>query len=151
MLENENEQNELRALVRDSFERRRHAVVFDLARKLRLRLDENDLGSSSHNSPEREWIKIESLSQLRAQVGGRFKNIKEKWINAGFPLREHRGDRAHKAAVDYDAWVQMANWILRQGYEARLATEQESWLMEIREIKSGNSSKKEKAEKNTAK
>lgn len=138
MQDEEIEQKELRALVRDSFERRRHAVIFDLARKLRRRLDENNVGSSSQDDAEREWIKIESLSQLRAQVGGRFKNIKEKWLKAGFPLREHRGDRAHKAAVDYDAWVEMANWILRQGYESRLAEENESWLMEIREIRVEN-------------
>ena len=79
-----------------------------------------------------EWLPIESLSKLRAIVGGRFQNIKNKWVEAGFPLREHRGDRQEEFEVNKDGWISLSNWIISQGYEARLAAENPKCLFEIR-------------------
>ncbi len=81
-----------------------------------------------------EWVGIESLSRLRSVVGGRFQNIKKKWTEAGFPLREHRGDRIKRFAINDSAWIELSSWILKQGYEARLAPENSDFLFELRLI-----------------
>ncbi len=79
-----------------------------------------------------EWVGIESLSRLRSVVGGRFQNIKKKWVDAGFPLREHRGDRWKEFEMDRDAWLELAAWIAKQGYEARLTPESEEFIFQLK-------------------
>ena len=80
-----------------------------------------------------EWTGIESLSRLRSVVGGRFQNIKKKWTDAGFPLREHRGDKWQEYTLDKDGWVELACWIAKQGFEARLTPESREFLFELRQ------------------
>ncbi len=126
---------EWRGLVREALEARRHVVVFELARMLRERMDEHSLlakNGAERGSPD--WIHVESLSRLRQLVGGRFQNLKDRWVQAGFPLREHRGDRSGKPTLDPDGWMELVSWIGKNGYEARLAAEGVDWLFEIREL-----------------
>lgn len=125
----------LRRLVRNGVMCRRQAIVYELARSLleRLRQSNVDLASAEELS-QADWEKIESLSQLRATVGGRFQNLKKRWIKSGFPLREHRGDREGEAEIDEAGWVELALWINKQGYETRLASESEPWLLEVRKV-----------------
>lgn len=80
------------------------------------------------------WQGVESLSRLRSIVGGRFQNIKKKWTDAGFPLREHRGDRWKDFSLNDEGWLELSNWILKQGFEARLTTDSEEYLFELRKI-----------------
>lgn len=86
------------------------------------------------DSQESEWIGVESLSRLRGLVGGRFQSIKRKWTEAGFPLRAHRGDRWKDFKVNDKGWVDLSNWILKQGFEARLAPESAEYIFEIRKL-----------------
>jgi len=90
--------------------------------------------AQTQNESDSKWIAIESLSSLRNLVGGRFHNLKEKWIEAGFPLREHRGDKAGEVEVKKQGWIELTNWILKQGYEARLAPDREDCLFELRPL-----------------
>ena len=83
-----------------------------------------------------DWIAIESLSRLRSTVGGRFQNLKERWIDAGLPLRRHRGDRGKKYKVSEKGWFELANWISKQGYEARLTPETPDCFFEVRATES---------------
>jgi hypothetical protein len=131
----ENRINELKSMVRNAVELRKSAIVYGVAQKL-FHAFEN----VAENAPvsvvqgKGSWVKIESLSQLRAAVGGRFRNLKDKWTGAGLPLREHRGDRTGKANLSFDGWVELAAWITKQGYEVKLAGEEEPWLFEVRRI-----------------
>ena len=111
---------ELRTLLRESIASRRQAIVYTLAR---IAFDALQSGELSIASSEQDWIPIGSLSQLRSLVGGRFQNLKERWIAAGFPLRSHRGDRAADAEIDSEGWNELAAWIFSQGYDARLAAD----------------------------
>ena len=81
---------------------------------------------------ENDWQPIASLSQLRALVGGRFQNLKARWLTAGLPLRAHRGDREEEAQVDHDGWLELSIWINKQGYETRLSDEREEGLFQVR-------------------
>ena len=84
----------VRALVRSAMLRRRQAITFAVARRFAECFHSSALTvTDSPSQNESGWLRIESLSQLRATVGGRFQNLKQKWVEAGFPLREHRGDR----------------------------------------------------------
>jgi len=119
--------------LREAFERHRDRFVHEISAKLgRSALKDGVI--SDNGSKENEWIAIESLSRLRNLVGGRFQNLKKKWMNAGFPLREHRGDKGTDYQVDQKGWIELSNWILKQGYEAKLAPEQSKYLFELREL-----------------
>ncbi len=123
-----------REQLRRSLERRKQAVVHHLAKRFYQALYEHR--SAVEVSTEKsDWIPIESLSQLRSHVGGRFQNLKQRWIAAGFPLREHRGDRSDTGEVNESEWFELASWIAKQGYESRLIYEEEQdALFELRQI-----------------
>lgn len=126
---------EIRGLVGEALERQRQVITFHLARSLQRCLASAGAVPVDNIDESRDsWTRIESLSQLRAAVGGRFKNLKEKWISAGFPLREHRGDREGKAAVVPEGWTDLALWINKQGFDVRLASESDPWLFEVRKL-----------------
>ena len=111
----------------------RPRIVLALEHRFRALLKEGQTTQPeavSHN----DWTGVESLSRLRSLVGGRFQNIKKKWVDAGFPLREHRGDRWKDFSVDESAWVDLSNWILKQGFEARLTRDSKEFLFELRAI-----------------
>lgn len=111
---------------------RRRAIVYDLGRRIYSQLKTK--ASSAHFEAEQSsgWIEVYSLSQLRSIVGGRFQNLKDRWVDAGFPLRAHRGDRKDPALVNSRGWVELANWIGKQGYEAALATAEDGFLFSVR-------------------
>jgi hypothetical protein len=118
--------------VRKAFNDRRHVIVGHLARVFYKEL-QSQLPNADRQSVKGDgWSPIQSLSQLRSVVGGRFQNLKQKWVDAGFPLREHRGDREGRAALNSDGWLELSVWINRQGFETRLARGEEDWLFEIR-------------------
>lgn len=78
------------------------------------------------------WQGIESLSKLRATVGGRFENLKKRWVDAGFPLREHRGDTQKACKIDQDGWEELSAWLLKSGFESRLTPQHAEHMFEVR-------------------
>ncbi|HQH27736.1 MAG TPA: hypothetical protein PLP17_10100 [Oligoflexia bacterium] len=125
--------SEMRRIVHNAVYARRTALVYQLARQVFEVLDAVPAETAQAAKSDPNWQQVESLSQLRAVVGGRFQNLKEKWIKAGLPLREHRGDRAERANLDMHGWLELASWISRQGFEVRLADREDSCLFEVRE------------------
>ncbi len=128
---------EFRILVRKSISRRRNVFVAGIARKF-LENQEflNASSSGEASSPEStsEWISISSLSQLRKATGGRFQNLKERWIRAGLPLRQHRGDKSESWTLSEDGWLALSLWINKQGFEARLSDCPKDVIFEIRNV-----------------
>ena len=79
-----------------------------------------------------EWIEIDSLSRLRGVVGGRFENLKNKWLAAGFPLKESKNTKNEHYKVDQRGWLELSTWISNQGFEARLNPDKKEILFEIK-------------------
>ncbi len=89
----------LQRVLHSALQLRRQAIVYTAAREMHGIFQQLGIKfPSAEGLAAHGWTRIESLSRLRAIVGGRFKNLKEKWVGAGFPLREHRGDRDERAA-----------------------------------------------------
>lgn len=125
----------IRSLTAQALERRRQAIVYTLARRFAELFGQHAGGVETAAGAELGgWTRIESLSQLRAVVGGRFQNLKQKWVAVGFPLREHRGDKSAKSDVNAEGWSELSVWISRQGYEARLGGPEDTWLFEVRKL-----------------
>lgn len=134
--------DKLAETVRRAIECRRQVLVYEIARRLNSVLSSHtECAPSLIDEETTPWIPIESLSKLRTEVGGRFRNLKDRWLAAGFPLREHRGDRSGDAKLNYQGWMELASWIGSQGYEVRLADEREEFLFEVRKIPSASSEK----------
>ncbi len=138
MTQSREHMTEVSSIVHAALERRRQAIVYELARRLYEGfLDHRAKLEAVAVNEERGWVKITSLSQLRTIVGGRFQNLKQKWTKAGFPLREHRGDRGGQIRVDSDGWIDLSVWISEQNFEVRLADENAPWLFEVRKLGEG--------------
>jgi len=121
----------LENVINEIFERRRDYFTFELTKIL----DEMDSGQKGRAEAEgSEWIEIESLSRLRTVVGGRFASLKEKWIEAGFPLRKHRGDTASVYELDEKGWLSLSAWISKQGFEAQLPNADSKWLFKLKPL-----------------
>lgn len=123
---------EMRTLVQDALESRRHVIVYELAVRLQSAFDAAGTAHSASTANDSQWIPIESLSGLRQLVGGRFQNLKDRWVQAGFPLREHRGDRSGRPELQPDGWLELVSWMGKNGYEARLLEDAREGLFEIR-------------------
>ena len=48
-------------------------------------------------------------------------------------MREHRGDSGGEYQLNQEAWIELSNWIYKQGYEVRLTPDREDCLFELRE------------------
>jgi hypothetical protein len=81
--------------------------------------------------PTKNWIQIESLSKLRAVVGGRLELLKKRWVGAGFPLRQHRADRTLDWSLDEEGWNALSLWLDSQGYSVRLLQDQKGGFFEV--------------------
>ncbi len=137
LVQSEEHLDELRKLIREALTRRRQVIVHHLARKFSEEFLSHELPSKRvvDAVDDNGWEKIESLSQLRSVVGGRFQNLKRKWTEAGFPLREHRGDRSGKEIeLSQDGWLELSVWVSGQGFEIRLAKPEERWFFEVRKV-----------------
>ncbi len=118
-------------VVREAFDRNRELIVHDLKRRLGgMVAAEVTPGAAPQD--DTGWQEIESMSRLRSLVGGRFQNLKERWTQAGFPLKEHRGDRGAEYKLNELGWLELSNWISQQGFEVRLRPDKADCLFEIR-------------------
>ncbi|MDC0357517.1 hypothetical protein OAO01_01780 [Oligoflexia bacterium] len=121
-------------VIREVFASKKEFFVHAVAQKLR----NSDLAYAQAPDAGQavdEWIAIESLSRLRSVVGGRFQNLKKRWIEAGLPLRQHRGDKGKAYTISKEGWMELCNWILKQGFEARLSDDKTTYLFELKAIK----------------
>lgn len=109
-----------------------------LLQSLIARLQESSIAQpeTSDEEDDRAWVPVESLSALRGLVGGRFHNLKKRWVDAGLPLREHRGDKGGSVEIEQEGWVELTNWIMKQGFEVRRDPEDERCLFELRAVES---------------
>lgn len=73
-----------------------------------------------------DWVVISSLSQLRREVGGRFNLIKDRWVEAGFPLKANRGEEKGDYVLQEEGWVKMSSWLIEQGYGVQLLSADDS-------------------------
>lgn len=119
--------------LRNAFAARRDIFIFEIIKQLRR---EQFAGprAVAEEGADGGWIDVESLSKLRNVVGGRFENIKRKWVGAGFPLREHRGDKAGDFEINSEGWVELSNWMSKHGYESRLRPDRTECLFQIKPL-----------------
>lgn len=115
-------------VTQQAFTERRELFVHEIARRIRTLAPKVEATSVSEG-----WQVVESLSRLRSIVGGRFENLKARWLGAGFPLKEHRADTLGQISIDENGWIELSSWILTQGFEAKLAPERNDCLFLIRE------------------
>ena len=123
------------AVVTEALARRREFLVGEIASRFAALSPEHAIQRAEASPDASNWGAVESLSRLRSLVGGRFQNLKERWIGAGFPLREHRGEEHEAAAVNEQGWLELMNWISKQGFEARLTPGAKDRYFEIRKLK----------------
>jgi len=130
-------ENELREIIRNSIARRRNVFVAGIARRVFSRQEFSILSNTSGSVTEdqgSEWISISSLSQLRRATGGRFQNLKERWMKAGLPLRQHRGDKSEGWTLSEEGWLALSLWINKQGCEVRLSDSSQDCIFEIKKL-----------------
>ncbi|MCI5065438.1 hypothetical protein MRY87_06905 [bacterium] len=123
----------VRSTLQEVFRQRRELwkeSVFELFGACAHPASKPSLGQEGSGSAE--WIAIASLSQLRKEVGGRFQNLRTRWLEAGFPLKAHRGDSTEDYTLAQDGWREMTSWLLKQGYESRLLEDLSLGYFEIR-------------------
>lgn len=82
--------------------------------------------------PGDEWREVGSLAALRKISGGRFEVLKRLWVEAGFPLRRHRGDRSMSARIEEQGWRNLVEWLDGKGFEVRRPPGSSEHLIEIR-------------------
>lgn len=120
-------------VVDEVFAEKRSFFVHSIAQKIK-ELELLPAVSTEQAEEEREWIQIESLSRLRSIVGGRFQNLKQRWVSAGLPLKKHRGDQVVEFEVSEEGWLELSTWILDQGYEVRVSSSKTASLLELRPL-----------------
>ncbi len=126
----------MESCLRQAFKQRRDVFLSEILKRLR----QSGVGGGAPGRAtevEGGWVDVESLSKLRNLVGGRFENIKKKWVGAGFPLREHRGDKSGGFELSQSGWVELSNWMSKHGFEARLCPDKPECVFQIRQL--GNS------------
>lgn len=124
-------------VVNAAFDRRRPQLAFELKRALQHAVPaKSNAPLEATSVVTDEWIAVESLSRLRSLVGGRFQNVKDRWVESGFPLREHRGEEHKPVTPSEKGWVELSTWIAKQGFEARLTPESTAGFFEVRRVRS---------------
>jgi len=122
--------NQAEKCLEKAFDTRLEFFAYEFTRHiLPYTKSDSEIGKISEN-----WFKIQSFSQLRSLVGGRFQNLKERWSNAGFPLKEHRGDTLEEFKINEAGWAEMKEWLLKHGYIARLSEEDSACAFEMKKI-----------------
>ena len=121
-------------LVQDVLIEEHDILVAEVARRFGGGVWADSGASAALVPPHQGWVEIESLSRLRSIVGGRFQNLRDRWVGAGFPLREHRGDKDGAFVLNEAGWIELSNWIAKQGFESRLTPDKSGCLFELRAL-----------------
>ena len=122
----------VQSLVQQAFDRHREFFACYLQRRMGEVSGSVTTQASVSAGGDEGWSEIASLSQLRALVGGRFQNLKDRWVQSGFPLKEHRGDKSLDYRLNESGWLELSSWISKQGYEVRLRPDKEKCLFELK-------------------
>lgn len=123
------------SLLEEVLEKQADLLVFEISEKFIAAMSgQISSGLSVKTVEAPDWIQVESLSKLRTLVGGRFQNLKKKWVEGGFPLREHKGDKGKGFKVTEKGWIKLSEWIMSQGFEARLTPDSPLSLFEVRRV-----------------
>jgi hypothetical protein len=115
--------------------------VFDERKGFYLSCIQNRLSALLNGLPRSEisgqnghkWEEIDSLSKLRSLVGGRFQNLKVKWLGAGFPLKQDKGSKPAMYTLNEPGWLELSSWISNQGFEVRRNSEKKDVIFEIKQ------------------
>jgi len=117
--------------ARDAFNQNRSYYLSEVVGLLEDCNADRSLEGSEQTLEGIEWLDIESLSQLRSIVGGRFQKLRTRWVKAGLPLREHRGDKDASYQIDSEGWSELSDWLLEQGYKVRQGTGEDAVIFQI--------------------
>ena len=112
----------------EAMARNKRELVHNIMERLRPYKEELASANSSNEDgadESRGWIVIESLSALRKEAGGRFENLKERWLAVGFPLKEHKGDQTETIKIDQKGWEALSEWLVGRGFESKLVEKDE--------------------------
>ena len=91
-------------------------AVFDRCQTL-TRLHE---GALAKEPVDAQWEEIVSLSSLRRVVGGRFQLLRDRWVAAGLPLKEHRGVVLDTTLSESPELEKFYTWLSSQGFQVRV-------------------------------
>ena len=116
------------------FEDRRGVLISYMKQRLSEVMSGELSKSVGKKSNGREWEGIDSLSKLRGIVGGRFENLKNRWLAAGFPLKQDKASKVGDFSVDEKGWIELSSWISNQGFEVRLNPEKKDVVFEIKSL-----------------
>lgn len=121
----------LTKVVEEAFSQNREYLLSQIERTLGQapRANETEVVSANNLA---EWIAVDSLSRLRALVGGRFESLKARWQGAGFPLKRKKGDKISDYQIIESGWSELEGWISKQGFSARRRVDLEDRLFEIK-------------------
>ena len=91
-------------------------------------------GGAAKDQAEVPWEEIVSLSSLRRVVGGRFQLLRDRWVTAGLPLKEHRGVVLDDTISDSPELEKFYTWLSSQGFQVRVSPDRRAQgvLFELR-------------------
>ena len=118
-------------MVRSQLEEKRDFYVHEIVQAVNKSAVERREPQAAVTTSE-QWVPIDSLSQLRAIVGGRFENLKKRWLDSGFPLKESKGEKLGKIKRNQEGWTELSSWALKQGFEIRTRPDLENALFELK-------------------
>jgi hypothetical protein len=119
----------IKRAIKRAFEENRDYLIS----KLRSSSNQFEISADTPEAAqEDDWVAIDSMSKLRAIVGGRFDTLKAKWQSAGFPVKQKKGDSIPEFVVDSSGWTDLESWLLKMGYKARLRPDFKDRVFEIK-------------------
>lgn len=121
----------LKKAIRKAFEDNRDYLLFKFNQLLSSTKSNNQ---EIEYSAESDWLAIDSMSKLRAIVGGRFDTLKSKWVAAALPVKQKKGDEIPEFSVDLSGWSELENWLMKMGYKARLRSDLSDRVFEIKKM-----------------
>jgi len=119
----------IKRAIKRAFEENRDYLIS----KLRSSSNQFEISADTPEAAqEDDWVAIDSMSKLRAIVGGRFDTLKAKWQSAGLPVKQKKGDSIPEFVVDSSGWTDLESWLLKMGYKARLRPDFKDRAFEIK-------------------
>lgn len=121
----------IKKAIKKAFEDNRDYLIYKFSQSI------TQAGSGVTNiepTEDTDWTAVDSMSKLRAIVGGRFDTLKAKWQAAALPVKQKKGDDIPEFVVDPSGWTDLESWLLKMGYKARLRPDLADRVFEIRKM-----------------
>jgi len=106
-------------VVSAAFAQKRAVILRSMYNEWSAVLNAEEGETSSKSASAVGWEEIVSLSSLRKIVGGRFQLLRERWMKAGFPLKEHRGTVLDADSSSRGNPDEFFSWLDSQGFLVR--------------------------------